>query len=92
VINDQILVNASRYLIYHLRMHIETLELILKFSEQPKVWDTIRNSIIEAYLVNTRVLIEFITRETPYQDTIFAYQYFQGTEYDYFPVSKKRKD
>jgi hypothetical protein len=82
--NDEQLQFASRYLIYHIKMYVETL-LWLHDHSKPDIWDTVRNSVIETHLVHERILINFICNGTARDTDVLAVDYFSDTPNTFYP-------
>ena len=82
---DEDLRFAARYLIYHVRMYVETL-LWLQSHERLDVWDTVRNAILETHLVHERVLIHFICKSTAPDTDVLAIDYFHDSPNDFHLV------
>ena len=81
---EQLLI-ASKFLVYHIKMYVETL-LWLQQHEKPSSWDTIRNAVLESHLVHERVLINFVCYLTPKQEMdVLAVHYFSESPNDFHP-------
>ena len=81
---------ASRYLVYHVRMYVETLLWLQSNKEKPDGWDGIRNAIIEAHLVHSRILINFICNEnSQYPTDVLGLDYFHDTSNIFIPLQSE---
>jgi hypothetical protein len=81
---------GSQYLIYHIRMYVETLLWLQANETRPEGWNTIRNAILEDNLVHARILIHFVcnpNKQTNTLDTdMLAVDYFHGRS-SVFPLN-----
>jgi hypothetical protein len=84
---------GSRYLIFHIKMYIETLR-VLQINEGKKDgWNTSLNAHIIAHLVYARALIDFLSFDPNkkvriFPDDVFAIDYFEDKN-SYSPLSNK---
>ncbi|MBL8079320.1 MAG: hypothetical protein JNM55_15250 [Anaerolineales bacterium] len=88
--DDEKLQFASRYLVYHVRMYVETLLWLQSNKDKPDGWATIRNAMIEAHLVHSRILINFICNaDSHYPTDIIALDYFHDMPYIFIPLQSE---
>jgi len=81
---------ASRYLVYHVRMYVETLLWLQSNKDKPDGWATVRNAMIEAHLVHSRILINFICNaNSQYQTDVLAFDYFHDTSSIFTPLQSE---
>jgi hypothetical protein len=84
---DENLVNASRILIYYVRMYIESLDWIKENYLVESGWDFLRNAILEVNLLYSRILIEFVIKKPKYSSDKFASSYFYDSSAPPYPVN-----
>lgn len=87
---DQNLINASRILIYYIRMYFDSLDWLKENTQEKEGWDFFRNAILEGHLLYTRILIEFITKRPKYPSDRFAVSYFYDSVEPPFPIYSKK--
>lgn len=83
------LVNASKLLIYYIRMYRETLDWLNHHRTSSQGWDFQGNSILDAHLLYSRLLIEFIigTPKKKRSSDRFVISFFGDMENPPFPVN-----
>jgi len=76
--NDNELQSASKYLIYHVRMYVETkIWLDANQLTSARNWETVWNAVLEDHLVHARVLIHFLSKDKKGHPTdVLALDYF----------------
>lgn len=78
--------NGSKLLIYYLRMYLDSYDWLTEQSQIPPGWDFQYNAVLEAHLIFTRLLIEFVTRKVKGKDDdVFAAMYFADAGSSPFP-------
>ncbi len=82
------LINISKHFVFHVRMYIKTLESLTSYNETPKKWDLDWNCLIQAHLISTRWLIEFLTKDERNirNDDRVAFHYFTEMENNPYPI------
>ena len=81
---------ASQYLVYHVKMFVET-RLWLDQNPSSGGWETQRNGILEAFLVHARVLIDFVSNDRPgaRPDDVIGIDYFHDNRSAFTPLTDK---
>ena len=80
------LINTSKLLIYYIRMYIESLYWLNNHLKDFSEWDFDCNGILDAHLLYSRVLIEFVTGNYPRAKDRFAKSFFIVDLNQRFPV------
>jgi hypothetical protein len=86
--SDDELQMGSQYLRYHVRMYVESL-LWLNQHASATTWDTVRNAVLEDFLVHTRVLAKFLMGDgaSARDDDVIALDYFHDKSGAYQPLA-----
>ena len=89
---DENLINVSKILVYYIWMYMDSLKWLNENKENPSINNFFFNSILEGHLLYTRVLIEFLTKESKYSDDRFAESFFYDMATNPYPISLKYFD
>lgn len=79
---------ASKHFIFHIKIYVETLLLLLNPENKADHWDTNRIAIMEDHLVHARILINFVCKNTRDQNTdVIAKDYFYDVPSGFEPLN-----